>query len=155
MDSSVSSKSAACTRSSSLRDRIRLLIRDRRLTLLSLVVIVPVGYSSKLYRGPGAEWVNSSLGGLFYDIFWCLVVFLVARQRKPHWIAGLVFVFTCVIEFSQIWHPAWLESLRSHFIGAAILGTTFDWTDFPYYAAGSFLGWLWLCWLASDRDRES
>jgi hypothetical protein len=117
----------------------------------SIVGIVPVGFYSKFYRGPGARWVNGSLGGAFYDIFWCLILFLIARNWKPRTIAIIVFSGTCVLEFSQMWHPPWLESLRSHFIGATILGTTFDWSDFPCYAAGSLLGWLWLRWLSGIR----
>jgi hypothetical protein len=59
-------------------------------------------------------------------------------------IAAGVLAATCVLEFLQLWHPPFLEALRSNFLGATILGTTFDWTDFPYYFAGSGIGWLWL-----------
>jgi hypothetical protein len=34
-------------------------------TMVSLAVIVPVGFYSKFYRGPGAHWVNDSLDGVF------------------------------------------------------------------------------------------
>jgi hypothetical protein len=44
----------------------------------------------------------------------------------------------------QLWHPPWLEWMRGYFLGRTILGSTFDWWDFPYYFAGSALGWLWL-----------
>ena len=33
--------------------------------LVSLAVIVPAGFYSKFYRGPGANWVNGELGGFF------------------------------------------------------------------------------------------
>jgi hypothetical protein len=62
-------------------------------------------------------------------------------------IAAGVLAATCVLEFLQLWHPPFLEALRSNFLGATILGTTFDWTDFPYYFAGSGIGWLWLSML--------
>jgi hypothetical protein len=123
-------------------------IANRYGTLASIVVIVPVGFYSKLYRGPGAHWVNDSLGGVFYVIFWCLVAFLVWPGRRPSIVASLVLAVTCGLEFLQLWHPALLEALRSHFLGAAVLGTTFTWTDFPYYFAGAALGWIWLKRLA-------
>jgi hypothetical protein len=113
-------------------------------TVVSLLIVVPVGFYSKFYKGPGAEWVNDSLGGVFYEIFWCLLASLVRPLWKPPWIAGGVLAATCALEFLQLWRPAFLEFLRGYSLGATILGTTFDWTDFPYYFAGSGLGWLWL-----------
>ena len=113
-------------------------------TLASLVVIVPVGFYSKFYRGPGAHWVNDSLDGVFYEIFWCLLVSLALPRAEPRRIAGGVLTATCILEFLQLWHPMFLEAIRSTFIGATIIGTTFDWTDFPYYFAGSGIGWYWL-----------
>ena len=59
-------------------------------------------------------------------------------------IALAVLIATCILEFLQLWHPPLLEWLRSFFIGRTILGSYFDWSDFPYYFIGSALGWLWL-----------
>ncbi len=131
------------------------LIAERYATLGSIVVIVPVGFYSKLYRGPAAHWVNDSLGGVFYVIFWCLAAFLAWPGGRPRTIAGLVFAVTCGLEFLQLWHPAPLEIVRSNFLGAALLGTTFTWADFPYYFAGAALGWIWLKRLAASVPRES
>jgi hypothetical protein len=112
--------------------------------LASLAVIVPVGFYGKFYRGPGAHWVNDSLDGVFYEIFWCLFLALPLPRTQPRKLAAGVLAATCVLEFLQLWHPPFLETIRSTFLGAAILGTTFDWTDFPYYFAGSGIGWFWL-----------
>ena len=114
----------------------------RASTLLSLLVILPVGFYSKFYRGPAAEWVNDSLGGAFYEIFWCLLVFLFLD--RPRAIAGWVLVLTCVLEFLQLWHPPVLEFMRGYFLGRTILGTTFAWSDFFYYVLGCGIGWLWM-----------
>ena len=113
-------------------------------TLVSLGIIVPVGFYSKYYRGPGAAWANDSLGGVFYVIFFCLLFSLLLRRTEPLKLATGVLVGTCLIEFLQLWHPPLLEACRRTFLGGAILGSTFDWTDFPYYFAGSGIGWLWL-----------
>lgn len=122
------------------------LLSPRRLaTSASLLVIVPVGFAGKFYRGPAQAWVNDSLGGLFYVVFWCLVAFwLWPRTRRPGGIALGVLAGTCGLEFLQLWHPHWLQLLRASFLGATILGTTFAGSDFPYYFAGAALGWLWL-----------
>lgn len=111
---------------------------------VSLLILVPAGFYTKFYQGPAAGWVHDSLGGVFYVIFWCLLASLLRPRWKPHRIAAGVLAATCALEFLQLWHPPFLEFLRSYFLGAAILGTTFDWMDFPYYFAGAILGWFWV-----------
>jgi len=113
--------------------------------LVSLAIITPLGYYSKRgYHGPAAEWVHDSLGGAFYEIFWCLVIALVASRWPALRIASVVLVSTCILEFLQLWHPPLLEWMRSFFIGRTILGSYFDLGDFPYYFLGSGIGYLWL-----------
>jgi hypothetical protein len=119
--------------------------------LFSLLIIVPVGFYSKFYSGLGESWVNNSLGGVFYEIFWCLVLFLFFRHLKPGVIAIIVLAATCLLEFLQLWRSPFLEFLRSNFIGATILGTTFAWSDFPYYFLGSGIGWVWLRMLSNNK----
>jgi hypothetical protein len=117
-------------------------------TLVLLAFLVPAGLYGKFYRGPGAYWVSNSFDGVLYEIFWCLLASLLLPKVTPVRIAGWVCGITCGLEFLQLWHPPILEILRSHFLGAAILGTTFDWTDFPYYFVGSAIGWLCLATLS-------
>ena len=115
-----------------------------RWTLISMLIIVPLGLYSKFYSGQAENWVNNSLGGVLYVIFWCLFAFLFLSNIKPWRIAAVVFAVTCFLEFLQLWHPPLLEFIRSHFIGRTILGTSFTWTDFPYYLVGCGIGWLWM-----------
>ncbi len=111
--------------------------------VISLIILIPVGFYTKWYNYPFASWIRASSGGVFYEIFWCLLIFLFSRIR-PTIIALSVLLATCCLEFLQLWHPPVLEWLRSFFIGRTILGTTFDWWDFPYYFIGSGIGWLWM-----------
>jgi Protein of unknown function (DUF2809) len=119
-------------------------VTQQRWTILSIFLLVPIGFYTKSYRGPASDWVNHSLGGTFYVIFWCLVVRCIAPKGSAARIAGAVLVATCCIEFLQLWHPPFLEVLRRDFAGAAILGTTFEWSDFPPYFLGAAFGWLWM-----------
>lgn len=121
----------------------------RLLIILTLIVIVPIGFLTKFYSGPAELWVNNSLGGLFYEIFWCLVFAFIFPSTKPSKIAFWVFCITCTLEFFQLWHPPFLEILRSNFIGRTILGNSFNWNDFPYYIIGSSLGYAILTILHS------
>lgn len=119
----------------------RLLRRD---LLFSLAVIVPLGFGTKFYTGPGAVWVSGSAGGLLYEIFWCLFVLLLAPRARPGGIALGVFLATCALEFLQLWRTPLLEPVRATFLGRALIGDTFAWSDFPWYVAGCALGWWWM-----------
>jgi hypothetical protein len=116
-------------------------------TVVSLLIIVPLGFCTKFYSGPAANWVSNSLVGVFYEIFWCLLIFVFLDAGKPWVIAIWVLVLTCCLEFVQLLHPPFLELLRSTFIGRTVLGTSFTWSDFPYYFLGCGIGWLWMRWL--------
>ena len=122
---------------------------------VSLLVIVPLGFSTKFYTGYGQIWVRDSLGGVFYEIFWCLAVYLFCRRLRIGVIVAIVLVVTCCLEFLQLWHPLFLEYLRGNFIGRTILGTSFSWSDFPYYFIGCGIGWLWLKKLKTVRNYDN
>jgi len=117
----------------------------RRWIVLSLCLVTPLGFWFKFYAGPGHKWFNDYGAGLLYEIFWCLVVFFFIPQRK--YITRIVlwvFVITCILETLQLWHPAFLQLIRSTFLGAAFIGTSFIWWDFPHYVLGCLLAWLWM-----------
>ena len=116
-------------------------------TLISILIVVPLGLYSKFYSGEAEHWVNDSFGGVLYVIFWCLFVFLFLGNTKPWKIATGVLAITCFLEFLQLWNPPLLQYLRGYFIGRTVLGTTFAWLDFPYYLAGVGIGWLWMKFL--------
>ncbi|MCF8367487.1 MAG: DUF2809 domain-containing protein [Bacteroidales bacterium] len=118
--------------------------RYRLLLVLALIVIVPIGFLTKFYTGPAQSWVNDSLGGLFYEIFWCLVFGFIFQKTKAIKIALIVCASTCFLEFLQLWDVSFLEKLRGTFLGQTILGNSFNWLDFPYYFVGSFFGFLFL-----------
>lgn len=116
-------------------------LKTHKKTIILLLVITLIGFGSKFYKGPFENWVNNSLGGLFYEIFWCLLVSLFFKKPKPILIAVSVFCATCLLEFLQLSHFAVLEFTRKYFIGRVIIGTSFNWSDFIYYFLGSSIGW--------------
>ncbi len=117
-------------------------IQSRKITIIFLFLIVPIGFYTKFYSGPAHVWVNNSFGGLLYEIFWCLVFFFLFPKAKPAKIALWVLLVTCSLEFLQLWHPPFLEYLRGNFIGRTILGNSFNRGDFPYYFVGSLGGYF-------------
>ncbi len=120
--------------------------------LILLLLITPIGFYTKIYSGPAAQWVNDSLGGVLYEIFWCLLFFLFFVKAKAWVIATSVFIVTCFLEVLQLWHPEFLEIIRSYFIGRTLLGTSFNLYDFIYYFIGSGIGYLILTRLQKLRN---
>ena len=115
----------------------------RRKVFKYIIIITFLGLCSKLYSGYFEQWVNDSLGGVFYEIFWCLFLFFLIPLRKTiSKISLIVFVFTCIIEFIQLWKHPYLEVIRGTFLGRTLIGTTFVVTDFIYYFLGSVTGWF-------------
>ncbi|NEQ21581.1 MAG: DUF2809 domain-containing protein [Microcoleus sp. SIO2G3] len=111
--------------------------------LISIIVIVPLGYAVR-FHGPAPEWLNDSLGSIAYEIFWILLVALLFPQASPLWTAVGVCLATCALEFLQLWQSPLLQTMRATLPGRLILGNAFTWSDFPSYFIGSVLGWLWM-----------
>lgn len=116
--------------------------KQRLIAIIILLMIISLGFYTKLYSGIGHEWVNNKLGGVFYEIFWCLVFFILIPKSKPFRIAVWVFIITVILEFVQLLNYTFLEIIRTNFIGQTIMGSSFSWTDFPYYFIGSLLGYF-------------
>ena len=113
--------------------------------ILSLLIITPLGFAFKFYSGPGDEWFNNYGAGILYEIFWILLAFLFFPSKRSRYVIPVcVFIITCILEFLQLWHPPILEKIRSSFPGSALIGTTFAWWDYPHYALGCLIGWIWL-----------
>jgi len=120
-------------------------LRTRLKTLLLLCIVVPAGFGFKWYKGPERWWFNDYGAAVMYEIFWCLLVFLAwPRRKEAGRIAFLVLAATCILEFMQLWQPSFLQIIRTTFLGASLIGTTFVWWDFPHYVLGCFIGWLLL-----------
>ena len=115
----------------------------RKWILAALFIVTPTGFLFKFYSGPACRWFNDYGAGVMYEIFWCMVIFFFCPRKKAAIkIAVAVFLATCFLEILQLWHPWFLQQVRSTFLGGALLGTTFVWWDFPHYVLGCLIGWL-------------
>jgi len=133
---------------------VRATLAGRRGQVFTLVLLVIAGVSCKAYTGPMAGWVQDSLAGVVYVVFWSLAVRLLAPTASPARIALSVLAATCALEFMQLWHPPFLEYVRSLALGQILIGTTFSWWDFPHYVAGAGVGWLWMRRLRSAARKD-
>ena len=121
-----------------------------KIAILSFLFIIPIGIYTKFYSGLNSAWVNHSLGGIFYEIFWCILFSALLTNINPIKISFFVLGFTCILEFLQLSDFALLQFVRSYFIGRILIGTSFAWTDFLYYFIGSGIGWLWITQLRTS-----
>lgn len=115
--------------------------RYRIALLMSMAVIVPLGFLVRFSSDFLPEWLNDSLGSVAYEIFWILLVLFLYPRAIPLWVAIAVFLITCGLEFLQLWQPPWLQAARTTLIGRLLLGNTFTRSDFLAYGVGSGLGW--------------
>jgi hypothetical protein len=116
-----------------------------------MLLLVPLGLATKWYQGILANWVNHSLGGVIYVVFWILF-FAFLFPRAKYWkVPAWVFVITSALETLQLWHPPFLQSIRATFLGHALLGNSFSWWDFLHYFLGTVLGLLYLNYLQQRR----
>ena len=87
--------------------------RYRLALLISIGVIVPIGYSGRFYLSPDLEWLRNWIGNLAYDCFWVFLTLLVWPQISPLHAAIGVCLASFGIEFLQLWQPPWLQASRA------------------------------------------
>lgn len=115
-----------------------------------LALLIPLGLGSKAYQGPAADWLNNDFVGVCYVVAWCLGIALLWPKLPARKNALAVFLGTCGVEVLQLsqWYPlAWARSFTA---GRILLGTTFVWSDFLYYAVGAIAAY----WLLRHLQRR-
>ena len=109
--------------------------RHSKIYIPIVLFIIAIGIPSRLYSQHFPNWYVTYAG----DFLWSMLVyFLFANifqlSTKIAFLSSLVFAYT--IEVSQLFHPAWLESIRSIKVFALILGHGFLWSDILAYTLG-------------------
>ncbi|WP_354578951.1 DUF2809 domain-containing protein [Hymenobacter sp. UYP22] len=107
--------------------------------LLSLLTVV-LGLASRRYGAGLPGWVAAYAG----DVLWALLVFWLlgwCRPRQPgRWVANWALLLAFGVEFSQLFHPPWLDALRYTTLGGLVLGRGFLWSDLLCYTLGVAVG---------------
>lgn len=83
----------------------------------------------------------SKYGG---DALWALMVFTglgcILTRTSTLRLAATALCCTWLVEFSQLYHAPWIDTLRATLPGRLILGSVFNWPDLPAYAVGIATG---------------
>ena len=113
--------------------------RHRGFYFLSIALVVAAGLASRYWLGLPWFWAK-----YLADALWALLVFFAFAWLCPAAstakIAILTLVFSCAIEFSQLYHAPWLDAIRQTWPGRLVLGDTFAWADMLAYLAGAVFG---------------
>ena len=114
--------------------------RNRIHYLLLIVATIIIGLASRFYSEYLPDFVNLGLGDSLWALmmFW-MMGFLFPRISIPK-LTFLSLSLCFLVEFSQLIQVDWLNSIRSHFLGALVLGKGFLWSDLLAYSIGVGLG---------------
>jgi hypothetical protein len=123
--------------------------RSRPAYAAAIVVAVWLGIASRHY----GAFLPDLLADYAGDTLWALAVFAtigLVFPSIPTWVsASGAYVISALVEFSQLYHAPWIDSIRGTPLGALALGTDFVSTDLACYAAGVALGLLIELWTLS------
>lgn len=107
-----------------------------------IFIVIVLGLSSRRYSHNFPKWVESYAG----DILWALMVFLIIgflfAKLETRTVTVLAIVFSFAIEFSQLYHEPWIDSIRKTRLGALALGFGFLRSDLICYIIGISIGML-------------
>jgi hypothetical protein len=99
-----------------------------------------MGIGSRRYTHFLPEFIAAYAG----DTLWASAAFfgfgLILRRVSTQTIAALTITFSILIEVSQLYHAAWIDSIRQTTLGGLILGFGFLWSDLACYALGVGIG---------------
>jgi hypothetical protein len=116
--------------------------RNRVLWIVLMAIVVALGLGTRLPALPFPRRFTGYLG----DLLWALAVYvgycLIFPGLATMKIATLAAVTSLLVEFSQLYHAPWIDSIRSTTFGHLLLGSGFDSIDLICYAAGIGVGVL-------------
>ncbi len=108
------------------------------------VLLLALGIATKFYSGIASEFIHNHLGGVIYVLFWILFFSIIFPKFSNLKLSIWVFLATSAIEFTQLIHTPFIDSLREYFVIRALMGSTFNPFDFIGYLVGAVLGYILL-----------
>jgi len=118
--------------------------RSRPVYGASILLVIALGLLTRKFP----EFVPAALGKTPGDALWlwALMVFLglgwIFRRARTVTLALAALSFSFAIEFLQLYHAPWIETLRGTLLGRLVLGRGFLWGDLVAYCVGVAVGGL-------------
>jgi len=116
--------------------------RNRAFSIALITLAAILGFGSRRFAPYLPDIVVAYTG----DTTWALAVFLGLGLLFPSlstWsVAALALLVSNSVEFSQLYHAPWIDSIRDTMIGHLALGSGFDPKDLACYVVGVGIGVL-------------
>lgn len=114
--------------------------RNRMMQAFNIIIVIILGLASRRYGEKLPAWLATYSG----DVLWGLMVYFIVGflmpKQKLRYTALIAFVFSVLIEFSQLYHAPWIDTIRGYRLGGLLLGFGFLWSDITCYAVGVIFG---------------
>ena len=108
-------------------------MRSTHIYLWIMLMIVALGLPARTIQEQLPAWYALYFG----DYLWAMLLFftfaLILRNMSTFKVALAALLFAYMIEISQLFHPQWLDDLRSIKLLALVLGYGFLWSDLAAY----------------------
>ena len=134
-----------------LWDKLR--TRHTLTKLFLVIILIPLGFLTKIYSGFGDEFVTNYVGGVIYIVFFIVLTSLVFPKVSALKISIIILCVTCLLEFSQLIQISILNILRKYFIIRALIGSVFNIFDFVSYLVGTILGYSILMKIKNKNEK--
>ena len=119
--------------------KIKMPNRIRYIIAISITILL--GLASRKFSATDS-WVHLYFG----DILWTTLFYFIFRflfiLKTLNLSLVLAIIWSYAIEFSQLYHPPWLDAVRNTTLGGLLLGFGFLWSDLVCYVIGAILGYF-------------
>jgi hypothetical protein len=117
-------------------------MRNRIQIILVLFLVIALGLASRKFPA----LFPSVLGKYPGDALWAVAVYIgwafVLPRQSRFILLGLAISTSFLVEFSQLYHASWIDSIRSNSVGHLFLGSTYNAMDLVAYSIGAFIAFL-------------
>ena len=107
-----------------------------------IITVMMLGLSTRRFSIYFPDWINLYIGDVLWGLMIFFIVGLLFRTKDTRWVTTGALIFSFSIEFSQLYHSQWIDSLRKTRMGGLVLGYGFLWSDLVSYTIGIGVGVL-------------
>ena len=129
--------------------------RNRLVYALLIAAVILLGLATRHFANKLPEWNKLYLG----DALWALMVFFMVgflfARKSSLWVVSAALAFSYGIEFSQLYHAAWIDAIRNTRIGGLLLGYGFLWSDLVCYTVGIGVGLIYEVIVFKKRQKAN
>ncbi len=127
--------------------------KTRLVYAILIALVIPAGLATRAVKQK-FPWLGDAAG----DALWATMAFFIVSFGCPTvnlWLRAIAAVgIAFAVEFGQLYHAPWIDSIRRTTLGAMVLGSTFVASDLVCYVVGVAFGVVverWIFWRRYSR----